>query len=659
MINIMRNVTGRLLTAPLVWALSATLCMAQGINIQSFPTANTPFDGSEVLLGNQDLVTKKFTAVSVGASATSAGSYSGQLPQTFGNTVAMGCLNIFTYLTSAQQAAIMNGTSTLDMQPYFVQAENSTFFNFQGTQSPATRHICVPAGKYLLNETWNLKHDVWLTGEGGGGGLSGTAGTTTLVFAANIPGIIVNRFNTLGNATISPTTTGADGSIIEGLSITDATSTWTDPTTAPAIWRRARAVLRNVNVNWTAGNGVQTIATGGVGGAGEGNANEWRDDTVNVVASGHCFYTQGGDTNGGESTGDGAQSCGLSGFLDLEFLGSHWSGVHADAYNVLGMGEVTFGGHNYSLISATAGIGASTTPGTNNAIWYDLGTGSGRPAWSSGGAYYPSAGIIATGANTRSVWSGPYVEVGGPASNVFSPGMVIGGNISTQFTVFTPHISSGNGIGGVVISPTGMGGFQTLVGNSWGSNADSYAAYDGLHVASANFGDWRQGFFATGTVGDYVWQYHNLGIPMYMTTSTAVAGDAFGRTSGCTLCVAIPKLALGIGSNARILNTGSGAPSSTGNAVGEPYFNIAPTSGGCSTYVVTAQGTPDTYACTGRAAIPDGIVSALPAASTALKGATAFVTDASASTYAVGAAVTGGGGSYIKVYCNGSAWVAG
>lgn len=50
-------------------------------------------------------------------------------------------------------------------------------------------------------------------------------------------------------------------------------------------------------------------------------------------------------------------------------------------------------------------------------------------------------------------------------------------------------------------------------------------------------------------------------------------------------------------------------------------------------------------------------VSTLPAASAALKGARAFVTDATSPTFL--GALTGGGAVVCPVFCNGSAWVAG
>lgn len=57
--------------------------------------------------------------------------------------------------------------------------------------------------------------------------------------------------------------------------------------------------------------------------------------------------------------------------------------------------------------------------------------------------------------------------------------------------------------------------------------------------------------------------------------------------------------------------------------------------------------------------LPVTTVAALPSPSLSLLGNQYVVTDASAATYQVGAAVTGGGANVMRVFCTGSAWVAG
>ena len=57
--------------------------------------------------------------------------------------------------------------------------------------------------------------------------------------------------------------------------------------------------------------------------------------------------------------------------------------------------------------------------------------------------------------------------------------------------------------------------------------------------------------------------------------------------------------------------------------------------------------------------LPNTTVAGLPSPSLGLLGNQYVVTDASAATYQVGAAVTGGGANVMRVWCNGSSWVAG
>jgi len=52
-------------------------------------------------------------------------------------------------------------------------------------------------------------------------------------------------------------------------------------------------------------------------------------------------------------------------------------------------------------------------------------------------------------------------------------------------------------------------------------------------------------------------------------------------------------------------------------------------------------------------------VATLPAASTALRGARAHVTDAALSSASIGATLAGGGANVMPVFCNGTAWVYG
>jgi hypothetical protein len=396
-----------------------------------------------------------------------------------------GCLNIFSYLTPAQRAQVRAGTSSLDFTPILERAIEAVSAD-RGRDGAGVSEICLPPGRYPFASTVDIKHTVVIRGAGGGGGLAATGFATVLSFPANTTGLIVDSYNTLGATTQTKPTTGGDGSVIENLAVVSAGGTNPD---AHGVWLRARAVIRDVNVKNFPGNQVRIVAGGGAGGAVEGNANEWRLDNVNVSSAigDWGLFVSGPDANAGTATAFGVIDSGGGGICECSFLGNNYDGVHVDGYNHRGQGWVSRAGHLYGLISRKAGVGAATTPGTNNGVWYDMGL-VGRvqaPPWSAAGIYAVSAAIFSDGANSRSVFTAPYVEVGGPISHVSRPAMVIGGNIQNSFTDDTPFVFSAYGLGGFVASPTGFGAFRYLPPNdNLGRYAFTYAGYDGLHIAA-------------------------------------------------------------------------------------------------------------------------------------------------------------------------------
>lgn len=566
------------------------------VDCQTYGHGNaSALSGSETILGIQSAAQVKITPAQLatysGGAITETGPYTSQVAQTITQVANSECINIFSYLSAAQQAAVRAGTSVQDFGPIVLAASTAATFNSAG---PC---IFLPAGLYPVATPIELKAIVHIKGAGGGGGLAGTSSATTLQFAANITGITINRHNTLSGGTV---TSGgrADGSVIEDLAITNATSTWTNPDLHPGIWLRARAVIRNVNVSWSAGNCVQIIASMGAGGATEGNANEWRLDNVNCsnAASGQALKISGADTNGGQSVAFGVQTSGLGGIIDSEFLGSNFSGSHIDSVASLGLGRVTHAGHNYTLISPTAGIGASTTPGTNGNVWQDDGVGSGLPAWSGAGSYFPSNAILSTGANTRSVHTGMYIEVGLPTSVVLTPSMVIGGNLQTEFSNSSVVVHSGSGVGGIVFANPGMGSFRYLAAaHAWGTYAYSSAQYDGLHVNSSAAYDFRLGLHPyTGEA----WAVNtaSLDIPLVITAPSTGISITYGRTAGCRSCVSFNEVTIGSGlTDSRVVGNATSIPSTTGYGVGEIRFNRTPSTSAPMGWMLGTQGAPDTW----------------------------------------------------------------
>jgi hypothetical protein len=563
-----------------------------------------------------------------------------------------GCLNIFSYLTPAQRAQVRAGTSGLDFTPILERAIEAVSTD-RGRDGAGVSEICLPPGRYPFASTVDIKHTVVIRGAGGGGGLATDDFATILSFPVNTAGLIVDRYNTLGYATLATPTTGGDGSVIENLAIVSAGGSNPD---ANGVWLRARAVIRDVNVENFPGNQVRIVATGGSGGATEGNANEWRLDNVNVRSAigDWGLFVAGGDANAGTATAVGVLDSGGGGICECSFLGNNYDGVHVDGYNHRGQGWVSHGGHLYALINRKAGVGAATTPGSNNGVWYDMGPVEKvqAPPWSAAGTYAVSAAIFSDGLNSRSVFTAPYVEIGGPVSHVSTPAMVIGGNIQTTFTRYTPFVFSAFGVGGFVASPTGFGAFQYLPASAGlGRYSQAFAGYDGLHIEADAARSWRLGLMDKGDLG-FVWG--NYAVPMILTSDATT--QTFGRAGPAPNVVNIGHLALGEGGGARVMTNGAAMPKTSGNAPGEIVFNRAPAPGAPMGWTLTKRGAPDDW----RPLAPVGgatTVAGLGKCDAANLGQRSAVSDAAQPSFL--GKLVGGGSTVAPAFCNGSAWVAG
>lgn len=568
------------------------------IDCQNYSHANaSALGGSEGLLGVQASATVNITPAQIATytttSGTTLGPYSGEVAQPLPPGGTPACLNIFRYLTPAQQTAVQAGTSTVDFQPILTQAIVAATFNV--TAGPA---ICLPPGKYPFLSSLDIKHAVIIRGSGGGGGLAGTQAATQLVFPANTTGIYIDQNNTVACSAASTTTSGA-GTVIQDLAVVSTSST--AGSAGDGIHMCARAVLEHVNVLGFPNNGVW------VDGA-NGNANEVKLDTVNVTStiSDWGVYVKGADSNAGTFTAVGILNSGAGGIYDGSFLGDNWIGAHVDQANTLGLGWVTNSAHIFALVDMTPGIGASTTPTVGMTTpWYDMGTGSGPPAWSGAGTYQVSAPIFADGGNTRSVWTDPYVEVGYPISQVLSPGMVIGGNLPTAFTSpNTPYVFTAGGVGSFTASPLGMGGFRSLVGDAVrGTYSYSYASYDGLHLGSQTGAIWSIDNALTGIL-EFTGSGGNS---LLLLASNSQQPFGRGGSNYVTIVPWAPQgLVMGSASLGRLQTYGSAAPSSGVHAQGEIVWNSSPTAGQPDHWTNTTTATPGTWVAT-NVPLPIGV----------------------------------------------------
>jgi hypothetical protein len=202
------------------------------------------------------------------------------------------------------------------------------------------RGLYFPPGTYFVSKTLNLKRTVRMYSDQQYG--AAAQFSVILKFANNIVGIFVHRFDTNASDTgvpyiESPTTTGADGSIIEGILVQrGAGSDVTPDGTSHGIWLKARALIRNSAVAGFAGNGVHIVAdSGSTVPASRGNANLWKIDNVRSVNNYHGIFVDLGDANAGGAYNADCSSNQGWGIYDSSFLGNTYTACHT-ATNTLG-----------------------------------------------------------------------------------------------------------------------------------------------------------------------------------------------------------------------------------------------------------------------------------------------------------------------------------
>lgn len=326
--------------------------------------------------------------------------------------------------------------------------EQSTAFLDGSAYSNAGR-IDIGPGTWWFSAGWVIQRNLHIRGASSPDGNS--FGATRLVFPDNVHGITIHNYLT------GPDGTGGDGSMIENVAILPAAFQASGATPAPGsyhgVWLRARAKLLNCAAWGWSGNGVQVIATAGVGGLLEGNANSWSvTDLVVAQNGGHGLFVSGSDANAGKAERVDSRANRKCGIRDSSFLGNTYLACHTanNGKNAL----VTYGGHNWYCLSDT--LGAATTPGTNAAVWVDMGAGSGYTAWSGAGSYFIGSAYCSGNANARNSFVGCYSEGGQAPSDITgeetapgasSPSLVVGGIHAASFTTRTsaPYLDSGQG----------------------------------------------------------------------------------------------------------------------------------------------------------------------------------------------------------------------
>lgn len=311
------------------------------------------------------------------------------------------------------------GDGVTDDYPAIMAAINS--LTIANGFYPGGPSVYFPPGTYYCSQTINLKKTIRLFGDGSG---MQSGGTATLKFAANIPGIVVNRYDTLGAALESPGTTGGDASIIEGLRLFGGNS----GTGAHGIWLRARALIRNCYIIEFGGNGIHIYADTSGTTLTLGNANCFHiENVVCILNKGHGIYVKGGDANAGNIFGVDSSNNGGCGIWDSSFLGNTYQGCHTASNGWRGAG-VHYSGNQYMCVDPTNA--GTTYPGTDSNIWYLMQTGGVTAQYTDfvyNGTYQPGCSYKSDNANARNIFTGCYSEGGQGPANIRTPAFIIGG----------------------------------------------------------------------------------------------------------------------------------------------------------------------------------------------------------------------------------------
>lgn len=294
-----------------------------------------------------------------------------------------------------------------------------------------------PPGRYALSRTLSLKQQVRLLGESRG---NGVGSATTFLFPPNVTGILINRHNTSDLEGSGPTTTSAEGSVLEGITV-EARSGAERSSPATGIYARARCTLIRCEAKNFARDGIALVA----------NEAGHRIGNCNQAALRDCSV-RGNGRHGLWIVGDNANACvienldavfnGGYGFSDGTTIGQTWIGGHSASNGKLGVGPfnttalVWHAGGIYALLpgDGNAERASRTPPGQDPSLWslrervnapfYDI------PKWHRGMPLMEGgAGYIGGG---RHVHVNPYTE--GRQGPYFNNGAVtIGGSPGAGF----------------------------------------------------------------------------------------------------------------------------------------------------------------------------------------------------------------------------------
>lgn len=154
--------------------------------------------------------------------------------------------------------------------------------------------IYVPSGQYYMSQTINVKSPLTIRGDHTGFGLDTVC---RFIFPAATTGMVINRFNTLGWATVG-SGGGADGACIMGIRLSGGRGDAFNIEQS-GLFMRARCYLFNVSVDNFAGHGIYNGA-GSDGNPYLGNTNLAYVNHVCIESCrGNGLHLEGTDANAG------------------------------------------------------------------------------------------------------------------------------------------------------------------------------------------------------------------------------------------------------------------------------------------------------------------------------------------------------------------------
>jgi hypothetical protein len=513
-----------------------------------------------------------------------------------------------------------NGTTGTDNYTPLMSAINwITFDPHANTASEYSPVIELDFGKYKVGQQLSITNSIYLRGKAGHAPGNGLGGASQLHFTHTSGSWFVIHANNTGNGGENGGSWGAgqntgNGGIsrFEGFTVHNASGTTTLDLTRHAFNIRGGITCDKVVVHSSPGHAFYIHANAGSGGEHEGNCNGW--ELISCAAHecrGHSLYILGVDCNGGTSwkfTTHGTVGIGGCGIYDGASLGNTHIQPQITGYGNLGVAydDGVNGYRQYQYI----GGDSTTTPGTNNLIWYylrDGGITASFPEWDVGEDYSLLTIPIFIGSNATRV-VGPYVEGGNVISH--SSGIVDGG--IAPWTRYTPGPNVSSSVANSAITcGTGFGSFVTFQGQT---GAEFEQSGDSTWVA---LGGSEGGFSGTAggmkfithrraTDGDssHIWGYYGLDIAYinqsgrkYWRQTTSQTDEEFGRGAPQPGYLALNAFGLGGEANsddARIMGFYNGKPTGL-HANGEVWFQTNPFGHALAAYVCTVTGTPGTY----------------------------------------------------------------